>query len=137
MGTFPAFINCTVIATFPHIEDHLRWVKLGSEAYKAAGIDIAGDPNRAGGAHITGAIGAMPGWGSSLTDAQILAVVCHERYDLAGGDEASEEFALWCATDAPAYLAIEAGTATFDDVHEQFEGVIAIGSVPVAGTTAG
>jgi len=137
VGSFPAFTNGSVIKTFPHIEDQLRWVSLGSEAYKAAGVEIPGDPNREGGARIAGAVGVMPGWSSSLSDVEILGVVCHERYDLAGGDEASEEFAQWCAPDAPVYLALEAGTATFDNVHEQFEGVMAIGRVPVAGTTAG
>ncbi|MDO8391144.1 MAG: hypothetical protein Q7V57_11700 [Actinomycetota bacterium] len=134
-----AFTNGSVIATFPHIEDQLRWVALGSDAYRNAGVDIAGDPNREGGAHIAGALGVMPNQAPTLTDAQILAVVCHERYALGGGDEASAEFALWCATDAPVYLALEAGTASFDNVHEQFaaDGVLEIGRVPLAGTTAG
>ena len=132
-----AFTNGSVIASYPHIEDQLRWVKLGSDAYKAAGIDVPGDPNREGGAHVSGASGVMPGWASSLSDAQILAIVCHERYDLAGGDEGSDEFAQWCSPESEIWLALEAGTATFDDLHTQFEGVMEIGSVPVAGSTVG
>ncbi len=134
-GVGYAFADGAVIASYPHIEDQLRWVKLGSDAYKSAGVDIPGDPNREGGPHITGASGVMPGW-PSLTDAELLAVVCHVRYDLGGGDEESEEFALWCADDSPIYVALESGEATFDNVHEQFEGVIEIGSMPLPGTSA-
>jgi len=137
VGAFPAFANGSVIATFPHIEDQLRWVKFGTDSYKSAGIEIAGDPNREGGAHIVGASGVMPGWGGSLSDAEILAVVCHERYDLAGGDEASEEFTLWCSDTSEIWLALETGTATFSDLHTQFEGVLEIGDVPLAGSPAG
>ncbi len=132
-----AFNNGAVVKTFPHIEDQLRWVSLGSAAYKSAGVQIAGDPNREGGPHIAGALGVMPNQTPGLSDAEILAVVCHERYDLAGGDEASAEFLQWCAPDSAIYAALEAGTATFSDLHTQFEGVLEIGAVPLAGTTAG
>ena len=132
-----AFVNGSVTTTFPHIEDQLRWVKLGSDAYKNAGVQIAGDPNREGGAHIAGATGVMPAQAAGLSDAEILAVVCHERYDLAGADEAAEEFTLWCADDSAIFAALEAGEATFADLHTQFDGVLEIGDVPLAGTTAG
>jgi mono/diheme cytochrome c family protein len=130
-----AFTNGSVMKTFPVIEDQLRWVKLGGSEYKTAGITIAGDPNREGGPHVVGSNGVMPGWKANLNDAAILATVCDERYNLGGGDQTTEEFALWCATDSPIYAALEAGTATFDDLHEKFadKGVIAIGSTPIAG----
>ena len=59
----------------------------------------------------------MPGWGATaggeLTDAEILAVVCHERYDLGGADptsdEYAEEFEDWCAEEAPIYAGLEDG----------------------------
>ncbi len=133
-----AFQDGSVIATFPHIEDQLRWVKLGTEAYVAAGIEIAGDPNRAGGPHISGASGIMPAAGAALglTDAEILAVVCHERFDLAGAVHEGIEYETWCSEESEIFLALEAGTATFANLHEQFEGVLPIGEVPVAGTSA-
>jgi mono/diheme cytochrome c family protein len=136
-GVGYAFANGSVLKTFPHIEDQLRWVSLGSEAYKSAGVQIAGDPNREGGAHIAGAKGVMPNQAPTLSDAQILAVVCEERYGIAGGDEASAEFTTWCAPDSAIYAALEAGTATFADLHTKFDGVLEIGTVPLAGTTAG
>jgi mono/diheme cytochrome c family protein len=133
------FLNGSVTKTFPHIEDQLRWVKLGGTEYVNAGITIAGDPNREGGPHIVGSNGVMPGWKANLTDAEILAAVCEERYGLGGADQASAEFLLWCATDSAIYAALKDGSATFDNVHEKFadKGVLEIGSVPKAGTTAG
>ncbi|MDO8390482.1 MAG: hypothetical protein Q7V57_08340 [Actinomycetota bacterium] len=135
-GVGYAFTGGSVTTTFPHIEDQLRWVKLGSAAYVAAGVQVAGDPNREGGAHVAGASGVMPAAASGLglTDVEILAVVCHERFDLAGAAEDSEEFLAWCSPESEIYLALEAGTATFDNLHEQFEGVMAIGSVPLPGS---
>lgn len=137
-GVGYAFQNGSVTATFPHIEDQLRWVKLGSDAYVAAGVEIAGDPNREGGAHISGASGVMPAAGAALglTDAEILAVVCHERFELGGIDHEGTEFETWCSEESEIFLALEAGTATFANLHEQFEGVLQIGEAPVAGTSA-
>jgi mono/diheme cytochrome c family protein len=142
IGSAYAFVNGSVMKTFPHIEDQLRWVALGTKAYLDAGVGIYGDPNREGGAHVTGASGGqMPGWRGSdkLTDAQILAAVCHERYDLGGADQASDEYAEWCAPDSQIYAALKDGTATFDTLDTVFPAkkIIPIGSVPVAGTTAG
>ena len=142
IGTAYPFINGAVTASFPHIEDQLRWVALGSAEYVAAGVQIPGDPNREGGPHIAGASGGvMPAAtkGLGLTDLEILEVICHERYDLGGAEQGSEEYALWCAPDAPAYLALETGEATFDNIHEVVaeKGIMEIGRVPVTGTTAG
>lgn len=137
-GVGYSFQNGAVIATFPHIEDQLRWVALGSEAYVAAGIEVAGDPNRVGGPHISGATGVMPAGTAALglTDAEVLAAVCHERYDLGGAPTEGVEYETWCSPESEIYLALEAGTATFADLHEQFEGVLPIGTVPVAGSPA-
>ena len=55
------FSQGEVLKTFPHIEDQLRLVYNGSDAYAAAGVQVYGDPKRPGGAHITKARGAMPG----------------------------------------------------------------------------
>ena len=124
--------------TFPHIEDQLRWVKFGSDAYVAAGLEIAGDTNRPGGAHVAGATGVMPAAAAALglTDAEILAVVCHERYDLGGAQPTGTEYKKWCSEDSEIFKALEAGTATFANVHVQFEGVLQIGEAPRAGTSA-
>ncbi|MEQ1873977.1 MAG: c-type cytochrome [Ilumatobacteraceae bacterium] len=137
-GVGYSFLDGAVITTFPHIEDHLNWVKFGSEAYVAAGVEIYGDPNRAGGARIAGATGVMPAAGEALglTDVEILAVVCHERYELSGAAHEGLEYEKWCSEKSEIFLALEAGTATFANVHEQFEGVLQIGEAPRAGTSA-
>jgi len=111
------FSEGEVLATFPQIEDQLRFVYFGTAAYNAEGVEIYGNPDREGGAHTVGALGVMPPWGANaggeLTDEEILAVVCHERYDLGGADPASEEyveeFENWCAEEAPAFVNLEEG----------------------------
>lgn len=106
-----------VMKTFPKIEDQLNFVFVGSQGYNG---QVYGDPNRDGGPHVAGAQfapGAMPAWGTQLTPAQILAVVCHERYTLSGGDEASEEFATWCAADSAIFAELSSGAATFDSLE--------------------
>ena len=135
-----AFTGGDAMKTFPHIEDQLRWVSLGTSAYAEAGIEIAGDPNREDGPHIVGSNGLMPPRGDQdYTDAEILGAVCEERYALGGIEEAGEEWELWCAEEAPAWIALETGAATFENIHEVIadKGIMEIGSVPVAGTTAG
>lgn len=135
-----AFVDGDSMATFPHIEDQLRWVALGTQAYAAAAVTIPGDPNREGGAHVTGANGIMPArGGAELTDAEVLAVICDVRYALGGIAEEGEEFELWCAEESPAFIALETDAATFADLHTVIadQGIMEIGSVPKAGTTAG
>jgi len=134
-----AFTDGNSILTFPHIEDQLRWVALGTTAYADAGIDIPGDPNREGGPHITGANGVMPArGGAELTDYEVLGAVCEVRYALAGVPEEGVEFEEWCSEESPIFAALQDGSATFENLHEVFPdlGIIPIGSVPVAGTTA-
>jgi mono/diheme cytochrome c family protein len=138
-GVGYAFAQGEVLKTFPHIEDQLRWVDLGSDEYAAAGVQIYGDPNRAGGPHITKARGAMPAQAGQLTEAEILAVVCHERYTLGGADlngAYATEYANWCAPDAPAWLALEDGSATFDNIDTKVTGAIKVGKEPAAGSSA-
>jgi cytochrome c553 len=133
------FSQGEVLKTFPHIEDQLRWVYNGSDAYAAAGIQIYGDPNRPGGAHITKARGAMPPQKGQLTDAQILAVVCDERFTISGADATGsyqKEYASWCAPDAPAWLALEDGSATLDNIDTKVPGAIKVGTDPAPGSPA-
>jgi mono/diheme cytochrome c family protein len=137
------FSQGEVLKTFPRIEDQLRWVYAGSDAYAAAGVQIYGDPNRAGGPHVTKVKGVMPQqgakYGGALTELQILGVVCHERYTLGGADLTgayAKEYANWCAADAPAWLALQDGSATFDNIDTKVPGAIKVGTVPAAGSSA-
>ncbi len=114
-GTGRPLWNGEVLLTFPKIEDQINFVYNGSQAYSLAGIKTYGDPNRAGGARPTSGYNgaAMPAQGllatGSLSDAQVLAVVCDERYNISGaldkvtkGDPTwTKEYDTWCAPDAP------------------------------------
>jgi mono/diheme cytochrome c family protein len=138
VGSAYAFVNGSVMKTFPRIEDQLRWVSYGTDKYNSAGVSVYGNPSREGGVHITGASGAkMPGWRGNLVDADILAAVCHERYDLGGGDKASNEYTLWCAPDSAIYAGFKDGSVTMLNVGDKFKdkGVIAVGAVPLAGVS--
>jgi len=65
-----------VLLTFPNRADHIAWVVNGSPA---AGTPY-GDPNRPGGQHISqDNWGAMPAFGETLSEEEILAVVRYER----------------------------------------------------------
>jgi len=131
------FSQGEVLKTFPHIEDQLRWVYNGSDNYATAGVQIYGNPQRPGGAHVTKAKGVMPAQAGQLTDAQILAVVCHERFTLAGADQLGanqKEFDSWCSVDSPAWTALEDGSATFADIDTKVPGAIKVGTDPAPGS---
>ncbi len=135
------FTGGEVLKTFPHIEDQLRFVYFGSEQYQAAGVDIYGDPDREGGPHVVLARNGspMPAWGGNLTDAEILGVVCHERYDLGGGDSTgvnADEFSEWCAEDSEIYGDLQAG-GDMRTLGDRFPAIIPIGEEPVPGSPAG
>lgn len=138
------FANGEVLATFPHIEDQLRFVYYGTANYNIAGVENYGNPDRPGGPHLTGARGPMPAWGEQangeLTDPELLAVVCHERYTLSGADETAEyaaEFAKWCAEDSEIFLGLEAGDFALPTLEESVDDIIPIGTAPAAGSPAG
>jgi hypothetical protein len=149
-GTGRPFANGEVNLTFPNIEDQLRFVYFGTEGYNNAGVAIYGNPNREGGPHTAGSLGIMPGWGSAaggeLTDAEILSVVCHERFSFNGPDissdaVAAEEFENWCSEESPIFAALEAGTPfadldTTEILNAQGEPIkiLDIGSAPAAGS---
>jgi mono/diheme cytochrome c family protein len=113
-GVGYAFSGGSVLQTFPQIEDQIRYVYYGTEGYNAADIDVYGNPDREGGPHVTGQKGVMPAFGGQLTQYEIVAVVCHERYTLGGADPTSEEWAdeydTWCSEDSPVFAELEAGT---------------------------
>ncbi len=112
------FSGGEVLLTFPRIEDQVRYVYFGTEGYNLAGIDVYGNPDRPGGPHVTGAVGVMPAFGGQLTEEEIVAVICHERYTLGGADPTSEEWAeefeTWCSEEAPVFAAVEAGEFSFE-----------------------
>ncbi|HEX2850043.1 MAG TPA: c-type cytochrome, partial [Acidimicrobiales bacterium] len=68
-GVGPALDNVT--KTFPKFDDQIAWVTNGSASLK-------GQPYGATGKIATG---GMPGFGTTLSKEQIIAVVCHERVD--------------------------------------------------------
>ena len=134
------------VKTFPHIEDMLNFVYNGSQKYLSAGLASYGDPNREGGVRtLLGYNGAaMPQQGESaggaLTEYEILGVVCHIRYDLAGIDPTDEQWAAeyehWCSPESPIFKALQDGSSSFDTVADDFKDLmptpIAVGTDPRA-----
>jgi hypothetical protein len=126
-GTGRPLWNGEVLKTFPKIEDQINFVYNGSSAYSLAGLATYGDPNREGGAHSSAGFNgaAMPAQGQlaggGLTESQILAVVCDERFRLGGGtakvvagDAAlTAEFNKWCAPTSQIYLDLESNSTSF------------------------
>jgi mono/diheme cytochrome c family protein len=98
--------NGEVNQSFPDIKKHFAFVYTGNKPY--GGLPY-GSGRHVGGQR--GVPGAMPAWGSDaggeLTDAQIVEVVCYERYGLGGGDQTSQEFLDWCAEDAANFATVE------------------------------
>lgn len=66
-GSAPAMLGGETEAEFPDIEDHIDFVREGSQ------------PNQPYGALGSVGTGGMPGWGAVLTDEQIRLVVEYER----------------------------------------------------------
>lgn len=133
-----------VLKTFPHIEDMLNFVYNGSQKYVADGLKIYGNPQREGGAHAPLSYNGNPmpmqgeKAGGGLTEYEILGVVCHVRYDIAGADPASEEWAkeyeTWCSPESEIFKALEGGTTSFDTIEKDFamlaEKPRAVGTTP-------
>ncbi len=116
-GTGYQLSNGSVLKTFPKIEDQIRFVYNGTNAYDGKPY---GDPARGRIGHVKG---LMPAWGSSaggaLTDVEILGVICHERFTLAGADPVTAnkpEWDTYCSPEAPKWLAVEAGGFTAADI---------------------
>ncbi|MEN9553170.1 MAG: hypothetical protein RLZ67_626 [Actinomycetota bacterium] len=138
-----------VLKTFPHIEDMLNFVYSGSQKYVAAGLATYGDPNREGGAHKPLGYNGNPmpqqgeKAGGGLSEAQILAVACHIRYDLSGADPEDEawaaEYEAWCSPESEIFKALESGSTTFDSIEKDFAALmpkpIAVGTEPRLGTS--
>lgn len=141
-GVGYAFDGGSVLATFPLIEDQIRYVYYGTEGFNAAGVDVYGNPDREGGAHVTGDKGVMPKFNGQLTQDEIVAVVCHERYDLGGADptsaEYSEEYEAWCAPESPIYAELVSGAYDFTSDATEVGGVevIPVGPEAIPGSPA-
>ncbi len=141
-GVGYAFAGGSVLDTFPVIQDQMRYVYFGTEGFNAAGVEVYGNPDRPGGAHVAGALNVMPAFGPQISQAEIVAVVCHERYTLGGADPTSEEFAeeyeTWCSEAAPAYAAVEAGQFDLTSPDPTTIGatdVVGIGPEPIPGSS--
>ncbi len=129
-GAGRVFAGGESLKTFPHIEDMLNFVYTGSQQFVAAGIGVYGDPDREGGAHAPLSYNGNPmpqqgvKYGGALTEYEILGVVCHVRYDLAGADAGSEEWASeydsWCSAESEIFAALQAGETSFDTLAEDF-----------------
>lgn len=90
-GIGPAFSSGAIFETWPSFEDHFHWVDLGGAAYAAQeNTSTYGANNKT----ING--NAMPGFGESLTDAELVYIVLHER-DLGGTDPDPEDYARLAA----------------------------------------
>jgi mono/diheme cytochrome c family protein len=93
-GVGYAFTNGEVMATFPEAIDQMVHVARGSAAILG---EQYGDPNRPGGAHVSGARGrgAMPAMAGVLTMAELELVIFHERAVLGGEDMSSAAYQEW------------------------------------------
>ena len=91
--------------SFTKLEDQIPFVYKGTAGF-------AGKPYGTG-RHVGGVRGQMPAWGSGaggeLTDIEVLAVICHERFDLSTGDQTSKEFTDWCTIDGAKWVAVQSG----------------------------
>ncbi len=93
-GTGYAFTDGEVLASFPQVIDQMAHVARGSTAIDGQQY---GDPNRPGGARVSGArgAGAMPAQLNVLTLNELEMVIFHERAVLGGEDTESEAYQEW------------------------------------------
>lgn len=85
-GVGPAFTEGNIYATWPKFEDHFQWVRLGTNGWPETTYGANNKP--------VGGVGNMPAFDqTSLSDAELLYVLYHERHALGGEnpDAADEE----------------------------------------------
>ena len=139
------FAGEEVLQTFPHIEDQLRYVYYGTEGFNAGGHRDLRQPRSSGRpARRRRSRASCRQFGGQLTQAEIIAVVCHERYTLGGADPTSEEFAAefetWCSPESPVFEAVESGEYDITSPEGEAFGdveVAPVGPEPVDGSAAG
>jgi len=79
-GAIPALTGETAVTKlFPKPADMVTWIALGTAGYQAAGV-----ANYAEGYPVGGSGAQMPGWLTSLSAEEIMAVTLHEREALNG-----------------------------------------------------
>jgi mono/diheme cytochrome c family protein len=93
-GAGPALNGGAVLTTFTSCSDHVAWVALGTAAWPEATYGDVEKP--------VGGFGVMPGFRSSLSDEDLVAVTAYER--VAFGGESREETLEMCTVE----LAMEA-----------------------------
>lgn len=76
IGTFPGMGG--VRTTFSSCTDHIEWVTLGADGFRAQGRPTYGDTQRP--------VNAMPSFQGRLSDEEIAMVVAFERVRFGGGD---------------------------------------------------
>lgn len=77
-GPGPAFAGGAIYETWPDYADHFEWVRLGSAGWQEEHGDTYGATDKPVG-------GGMPGYAAgSLSDADLAAIILHERADLGG-----------------------------------------------------
>lgn len=103
----------SVLKTFPNIEEQIKFVYHGSDAIKGQPY---GSPARG---RIAGTKGKMPAWGSNvggeLTDVEIVAAICHERFKLSVSEVPAaleKEYESWCTPEGERWLQVEEGGLT-------------------------
>ncbi|MEE9299239.1 MAG: cytochrome c [Acidimicrobiia bacterium] len=72
----------SVAETWPTCGEHIEWIELGSDGWKAEFGDVYG-------ATLKPVIGGMPGQGSTLEAEEIAAVAAYERIEFGGLDQDS------------------------------------------------
>ena len=135
-GVGRSFQEGSLQKTFPHIEDQLNLVWTGSQAYRDTKVGAYGDAKLN---HLGYNGSYMPSQkAAGLTQAEVLAVVCHERYDLAGvspeDPKWAKEYTEWCSPESPIYAGLKDGSLTFDNLSTKVKGIIPVGTVPRPGT---
>ena len=90
----PALAGGAVLTTFGSCEDHLTWVRLGTQGWAAEVGDSYGDSGKP-----VGGGGTMPGF-STLSDEQLRSVVYFERVRFGGANP--EEALADCGLGEPA-----------------------------------
>ncbi len=86
------FSDGEIMKTFPEPIDMMAHIARGSGAING---EQYGDPDREGGAHVAGDVGAMPAMVNVLSMAELELVVFHERAILGGEDTESEVYQEW------------------------------------------
>lgn len=117
-GVGPAFTGAAIYETWPKFEDHFNWVRLGSAGWLEANGDTYG-------ANAKPVKGGMPGFAAeSLSDADLMYIILHERFDLGGAnpDEIDQQ-----RLDMAAALFFENPALTFEEVMAEVDAAIPAG----------